>query len=79
MPVDLHVTDLKSLEMNGFSSDMFDVKDDHEETLAIKNVANRFVATLLEFNPDATEQLDLRSKHIANVENLGDQTRKKTS
>ncbi|MDA8402842.1 MAG: toxic anion resistance protein, partial [Desulfobacteraceae bacterium] len=45
----------------------------------IKNVANRFVATLLEFNPDATEQLDLRSKHIANVENLGDQARKKTS
>jgi len=74
--LDLCITDKTILEKEeGFfhKIDTFSHTDDME---TLKNRACHFKETVLEFNPDAPEQIDLRDKHLACTENLGGHVRK---
>lgn len=49
-----------------------------EERAKLKVKVNTFVSAVLNYNPDATEQIDIRDKHLSCAENLGEVTRGKT-
>jgi hypothetical protein len=75
--VELRVTDIVSLTNADLLTESCKSEPSPEDLIMVRNVADRYVETVLEFNPDATEQLDLRDKYVANVENLGDRVRTK--
>lgn len=71
----LQVTDEALLEQSG--GDYRDVGERARacDTQILASRAGHFVETVLEFNPDATEQLDLMDKHLICVDNLGAKAR----
>lgn len=75
----LHVTDRASLEQSGISYHDIGILSENEDLGYLINRAGSFVETVLEFNPDATEQLDLRDKHLACADNLGEKARENIS
>ncbi len=74
--MELFVTNQKTLEEDGWLPGPYEIKDDHEDAGKIKNSADRYIESLLEFNPDATEQLDVRDRHLSSMEHLGGKARK---
>jgi uncharacterized protein Yka (UPF0111/DUF47 family) len=74
--VELFVTNQKTLEEDGWLPGSFEIEDDHEEAEKIKHSAAHYIESVLDFNPDATEQIDLRDKHLSSVEHLGGKSRK---
>jgi hypothetical protein len=74
--VELFVTNQKTLEEDGWLPGSFEIEDDHEDAEKIKHSAAHYIESVLDFNPDATEQLDLRDKHLSSVEHLGGKSRK---
>lgn len=73
--MELFATTRKTLEEDGWLPGSFDVNEDHSEAEKIKASAVHFIEGVLDFNPDATEQIDLRDKHLASVEHLGGKAR----
>ena len=74
--MELFVTDQKTLEDDGWLPGPYQIEDDQDEAPKIRKSAERYIETLLEFNPDATEQLDLRDRHLTTMEQLGEKARK---
>jgi hypothetical protein len=73
--VELLITTRQTLEEDGWLPGDFEIGDEHEEAGKIRQAADKYIESVLEFNPDATEQLDKRDKHLALVENLGGKAR----
>ncbi len=73
--MELFATTRKTLEEDGWLPGSFDVQEGHGEAEKIKISAVHFVENVLDFNPDATEQIDLRDKHLSSVEHLGGKAR----
>jgi len=74
--VELFVTNRKTLEEDGWLPGSFEIENDHEEAHKFKHSAKHYIESVLDFNPDATEQIDLRDKHLSSVEHLGGKSRK---
>ena len=74
--MELFVTDQKTLKDDGWLPGPYELKDDQDESHKIRKSADRYMETLLEFNPDATEQLDLRDRHLTTMAQLGEKARK---
>lgn len=71
----LKVTDEESLEQSG--NDFKNIGDVTREPTkgALSRRAGHFVESVLDFNPDATEQIDLMDKHLTCTETIGAKAR----
>jgi hypothetical protein len=71
----LKVTDEESLEQSG--NDFKNIDDVTREPTngALSRRAGHFVESVLDFNPDATEQIDLMDKHLTCAETIGSKAR----
>lgn len=77
--MDLVIADQKSIQQElGFTSPS-GITVDIEKNPDLELQAVTFVDSVLSFNPDATEQLDLRDQNINAVETLGALTQKEAS
>ena len=77
--VDLFVTDQDTLKADGWLPGSFEIKDGHTDAVKLNQLAVKFVDSVLDFNPDATEQLDIRDRHLGSIDNLGGKARKNSS
>lgn len=74
----LHLTTYTTLEKNDSLFRELTILYSPEERARLKVKVSRFVETVLNYNPDATEQIDVRDKHLSCAENLGEKTRGQT-
>lgn len=74
----MHVTDAACLENDETLLKEMTVLSSEEERARLKVNAGKYVETVLNYNPDATEQIDTQDKHLACADALGTQAREKT-
>lgn len=77
--MDLVVADQKSVQNELGLTAPSAISVDLETNPDLEKQAGSFVAAVLELNPDAPEQVDLREKNIAAVDTLGAQTQKEAA
>lgn len=73
----MHVTDAACLENDETLLKDMTALSSEEERAKLKANAAKYVEMVLNYNPDATEQIDTKDKHLTCADNLGDQARDK--